>query len=107
MEAGYDHLLLDEDIYQKRIQDQPYYDTQPDPNCVFWARKEQFSFATAQEYLNLFREDFHIHHIVIKVSSEALRFRRQCPEKWSALLRSGLREDQLLTKALSLVLQKK
>ena len=107
MQAGFDHLLLDEEIYQKRIQDQAFYDTQPDPNCVFWARKEQFSFATSQEYLDLFAEYFHIRHIVVKVSSEALKFRREFPEKWSNLVRSGMNESDLLIKGLSLVLQRK
>jgi SAM-dependent methyltransferase len=107
VQAGYDHLLLDEALYQTRIWDQAFYDTQPDPNCVFWARKEQFSYATPLEYLDLFSELFFIRHLVVKVSSQALDFRRQFPEKWPILLRSGVKEEQLLIKGLSLILQKK
>jgi SAM-dependent methyltransferase len=81
LDAGYDHLLLDEEAYQKRIWDKGFFEAQNNPNCAFWARNEQFSFATTQEYLDLFAEFFHIRHVVIKISSEALNFRRHFPQK--------------------------
>jgi ubiquinone/menaquinone biosynthesis C-methylase UbiE len=106
-EAGYDHLLLDETTYQNRISDQSFYDRQADPNCAYWARKQQFSFATMQNYLDSFADFFHIRHLVIKISTEGLIFKQRFPEKWDLLLQNGMNSADLLIKGLSVTLQKK
>lgn len=105
-EAGYDHLLLDEDEYQKRIQNQAFYDTQPDPNLPFWALQQQFSFATAAEYLDHFSRRFHLEFVVVKLSAKGLAYRRTYPEKWAQLTGAGVQECDLLIKSLAVVLRK-
>ncbi|OGV52482.1 MAG: hypothetical protein A2X49_09205 [Lentisphaerae bacterium GWF2_52_8] len=106
-EAGYDHLLLDEDEYQKRIRNQAFFDTQPDPNLPFWALQQQFSFATAAEYLDHFSRRFHLEFVVVKLSAKGLAYRRAYPEKWAQLIRAGIEECDLLIKSLAVVLRKK
>ncbi len=105
--AGYDHLLLDESEYSARLRDRTVFDKQPDPNLPFWALHEQFSFATASEYLKYFERDFHIRFVIAKISSEGLRFRENYREKWVKLLRAGISETDLLVKSLSVVLQRR
>lgn len=106
-EAGYDHLLLSEDEYQKRIRNQAFFDTQPDPNLPFWALQQQFSFATAAEYLNHFSRRFHLEFVVVKLSAKGLAYRQAYPEKWAQLTRAGVEECDLLIKSLAVVLRKK
>lgn len=106
-EAGYDHLLLDEDEYQKRIRNQAFFDGQPDPNLPFWALQQQFSFATAAEYLNEFSRRFHLEFVVVKLSAKGLAYRQAYPEKWAQLINAGVEERDLLIKSLAVVLRKK
>ena len=105
--CGYDHLLLDEEIYRARINDQAFYDRHRDPNLPFWARQRQFSFATAAEYLACFGNAFDVEHVVCKVSRRALGFRRSYPQKWEQLLKAGICEYDLLVKSLAVVLRRK
>ena len=105
-ECGYDHLLLSEDEYQSRIGDQSFYDRHCDPNLPFWARHNQFSFASAREYLNSFGKYFRVRHVVAKISEPGLQFRRRFPDKWHCLRTAGVAEEDLLIKGISVVLQK-
>jgi SAM-dependent methyltransferase len=107
LEQGYDHVLLTEDDYQQRINDQGFFDKQPDPNLPFWARNNQFSFARSTEYLEIFSEFFEIEDIVLKLSEEGLEFRRAFPQKWNKLLSCGIKEFDLLAKSLMVILRKK
>lgn len=104
--AGFDHLLLSEADYEARIHDQAFFDRQPDPNLPFWARRNQFSFATAREYLDAFRRYFQIRHVVAKISGPAITFRQHHPQRWSDLVRHGVREEDLLIKGLTVILEK-
>jgi SAM-dependent methyltransferase len=106
-DAGYDHLLLDEEDYEQRIRNQRFFDTQPNPNLPFWALNQQFSFATASEYLRQFARRFHRELIVVKVSARGLAYRRDHPSNWSLLLGAGIAECDLLIKGLAVVLRKK
>ena len=105
--AGYDHLLLNERDYQQRIFDQAFFNQQTDPNLPFWARQNQFSFATAAEYLDHFARRFEIKHLVVKFSERALTYRARHPEKWEQLRKAGIAESDLLIKSLVVVLRKK
>ena len=104
--AGYDHILLDDDDYRSRVNDQTFFDKQTDPDCAFWARHEQFSFATAEEYLELFSRYFNIEHIVLKVSEEGLAFRGSHPEQWAQMRAAGLSASDLLVKSMNVILRK-
>jgi SAM-dependent methyltransferase len=105
--CGYDHLLLSEPAYQERINDQSFFDTNPDPNLAFWARRAQFSFAPAGDYITLFSTMFDIKQVVVKLGAEAIDFRAKYPEKWNALIQAGVPEHDLIIKSLGLVLQRK
>jgi SAM-dependent methyltransferase len=105
--AGYDHLLLDEEEYQQRIRNQAFFDKQADPNLPFWALNQQFSFATAADYLDLFPQRFHLEMVIAKVSAKGLAYRRYFPERWAQLLAAGVAECDLLIKSLAVVLRKK
>lgn len=105
-DCGYDHLLLSEEEYQSRINDQAFFARNPDPNLPFWARQNQFSFARAREYLEAFRPHFRIRHLVAKISRPGLCFRDRFPDKWRQLLQAGVTEEDLLIKGLSVVLEK-
>jgi len=108
--AGYDHLLLDEKAYQQRLADQKFFDATPDPNKPFWARHDQFSFATATEYFAIFKRYFDIAHVVIKYSEDGLSFRDAHPKRWeelkSLVALHGLNEADLLIKGVAIVLRK-
>jgi ubiquinone/menaquinone biosynthesis C-methylase UbiE len=102
---AYGHILLDESAYQARINDQVFFDSHSDPNLPFWARKDQFSFATAGEYLRLFNERFSIKHLVVKISPEALTFRDRHPKQWRQMIEAGVSEEDLIIKSLGVILR--
>lgn len=104
---GYDHLLLEEPDYQARIRDQEFFDGHDDPNLPFWALHDQFSFARASEYMEVFSRYFDIHHVVVKVSEEGVAFRDAYPGQWAALLNAGIGEEDLLVKSLCVLLKKR
>ena len=105
--AGYDHLLLSDAEYQKRIWDQAFFDRTPNPNLPFWARQNQFSFAVAAEYVEHFQRHFEIVHVVLKLSAKALEYRQLQPGSWARLVQAGVAEQDLLIKSMCLVLRKK
>jgi SAM-dependent methyltransferase len=104
--AGYDHLLLDEDEYQRRISDQPFFDTLSDPNLPFWARNRQFSFAEPLDYIRSFSRRFVLDHVVVRISDEGLRYRAAHPDRWRALLDASIPESSLLIKSLAVVMRR-
>jgi SAM-dependent methyltransferase len=105
--AGYDHLLLNEDAYRARLADQAFFDKHEDPNLPFWARKDQFSFLEPSAYLQHFARHFEVAHVVVKISRDALRFRKEEPRAWKQLLDAGLSEATLLTSGLAVILKKR
>jgi SAM-dependent methyltransferase len=105
--AGYDHLLLDDAEYKKRIWDQAFFDRESDPNLPFWARQNQFSFATAGEYVARFRRCFEIVHVVLKLSAKALEYRQKQHGSWARLIQAGVPEQDLLIKSMCVVLRKR
>ncbi len=106
-ECGYDHLLLTEGEYLSRINDQSFFDLQPNPNLPFWARQNQFSFASAREYLAVFKKYFYVRHVVAKISGPGLRFRARFPDKWQRLRTAGIAEEDLLVKGIAIVMEKR
>jgi SAM-dependent methyltransferase len=104
---GYDHVLLPDDEYRHLIEDQAFFDLDPDPNRSFWARRNQFSFAEPYEYLAAFHVRFDVKHVVVIVSSEALKYREQYPDRWEEMRASGIAEESLLVKGFNVILRKK
>jgi SAM-dependent methyltransferase len=105
--SGYNHLLLTEPEYRRRVEDVEFFSRQPDPLCNTWANREQFSFARTEEYLAALSPFFDVRFLLVVISPQGLEFRRQHKEEWSRLLRSGLSEADLLTSSLRVILQKR
>jgi ubiquinone/menaquinone biosynthesis C-methylase UbiE len=106
LEAGYDHLLLDEAAYRARIEDAAFFQSIGQPDLPFWALHDQFCFALATDYLKAFSRRFHIRWCVAKISPSALAYRDAYPDRWEKLIASGVNEADLLVKGLSVVLEK-
>ncbi len=107
-DAGYDHLLLDDEPYQRRVTDHDFFKANaPDEWAHAWAMWNQFSFAKPKEYVDEFLSGFDIRCLVAVICPSALAFRRRHREKWARLRASGLTELDLLVKGLSVILQKR
>ena len=107
LDHAYDHLLLSDADYRTRINNQSFYDTQIDPHNNFWAKTDQFSFFKAKEYISLFSRHFEIKHLLVKISREALSYRRLYKQNWDMLLSVGVSEEDLLISGLNVILRKK
>jgi SAM-dependent methyltransferase len=106
-EAGYDHLLLDEADYQSRIADKAHFKAATgNADLAFWALNDQFSFATAVDYISQFKRKLSIDYLVAKISPEGLAYRDAFPDKWRKLLDAGIGEADLLVKSISVVLRR-
>lgn len=107
MERAYDHLLLDEADYRACIAQRDAFEAAVgNPDLAFWAENDQFSFATAQDYLEAFGKAFEIVHAVAKISVQGLAFRAAHPDKWQALLGAGIPEQDLLIKGMNLLIRR-
>lgn len=104
-DAGYDHLLLDEPEYRRRVEDQAFFDLQVDPRCNFWAVESIFSYARVKDYADAFLRSFEPIRVVAVISKEALAFRSRNPEVWHRLV-EAVGEESLLVKALHVVLRR-
>jgi len=104
---GYDHLLLNETDYRKRVSNRSFYDTQPDPQNNFWAMTDQFSFLRPGEYISLLEKYFKIEHLLIKISLEGLQFEERFVDRWNQLKMAGLSEEDLLISGMLVILRKK
>jgi SAM-dependent methyltransferase len=106
-EHGYDHLLLPEGEYRKRIAARNFFEEAAgNADLAFWAENDQFSFSSAGEYIQAFGETFEIIHSVAKISQRALSFRKDYPDKWALLMKSGISEADLLIKSLNLLVRR-
>lgn len=106
-EHAYDHLLSDEATYRSQIDQKDTFEAATgNPELGFWAKNDQFSFATADDYVEAFRKKFELVHLVVKISEKGLRFRDQFPEKWDELLTAGVAEQDLLIKGMNLIVRK-
>ncbi|PWB84666.1 MAG: hypothetical protein C3F11_00085 [Methylocystaceae bacterium] len=107
LEAGYDHILLAEEDYRRKISDRPFFErATKNPDLGFWAVNGQFSFAVGSEYIEVFRKHFDIEYVVAMISTPGLEYRKRFPDKWAKLLNAGVGEADLLLKGLSVVLRK-
>lgn len=104
--GGYDHLLMDEPAYQRRIRDKALYRDDPDPNGRFWALHNIFSFAPSSEYLRFFSAHFEVKHLLVLICEKGLFFRQSYPEQWKTLLEAGVPEWDLLVKGFYIILRK-
>lgn len=104
-EAGYDHLLLSEPEYRRRVEDRGFFDRQVDPRCNFWAVESMFSYARVKDYADAFLRSFVPIRVVAVISREAIAFRARNPDVWGRLV-EAVGEQDLLVKALHIVLRR-
>jgi hypothetical protein len=107
LDSGYDHLLMNEADYRRRISDRDFFKAATgNEDLAFWALNDQFSFARVTDYLALFRSRFEISYVGAKISPEGISYRNLRPEQWKRLLAAGISEADLLVKGLVVVLRK-
>lgn len=106
-EAGYDHLLLGEPGYRKRVEDQAFFDRAPDPRCQTWAVQNKFSFARLTEYLDAFAPWFEVEFLLVIISPEGVRYRAAFPDRWAQLIAAGLTPADLLVKGMNVIFRKR
>ena len=107
--TGFDHLLLTQDDYQRRISDMEFFGALPYPQtfCNAWAVWTRFSFARVVDYLDAFDKHTDLLTVHATVLTEALEFREQHPVQWKKMLDAGVAEQDLLVSALSVVASKR
>ncbi len=107
-DAGFDHLLLAQVEYRRRIMDMDFFGALPQPGtfCNAWAVWNRFSFARVADYLQAFGLHSELVTVHATVLREALDFRTRHPAKWQQLLDAGVAEEDLLVSALSVVARK-
>lgn len=107
LEAGYDHLLLEEPEYRRRIADRNFFEKATgNPDLAFWAVNDQFSFATAIDYIASFNRWFSIDYLSVVISAEGIEYRQRFPDKWKRIADGGISEADLLVKGLVVVVRK-
>lgn len=106
---GFDHLLLDDKEYYLKIHDESFYGGlgKVISDSRFWAIQGIFSYLKVIDYLNYFKSYFDILYCLVSVSSEALLFKKNYPEKWEQLKSAGLGEQDLLIDGIQVILKKK
>ena len=108
LEHGYDHLLLDDDEYTRRLMDEAAFQSfgREASDARYWAIQKIFSYLKPAEYLEAFAPWFECHTVLAKISAEALAFRKARPEAWMKLLATRLTEADLLIDGLTVILKK-
>jgi ubiquinone/menaquinone biosynthesis C-methylase UbiE len=102
-EHGYDHIVLSKGAYQKKINDDAFFATTEDPFQAAWAKRGWFSFARPEDYMRTFRKIFSTTYSIGIISPEAIKFKRQYPEKWAGLRSRGCSETDLMIKGISII----
>ncbi len=105
-ECGYDHILLDDAEYRRRVADVDFFSRTSEPDSRHWAAQDQFSFRTSKEYLDIFERYLKIESVIVTISARGLKFRRDYPEKWRRMLDGGMAEHDLLISGLQVVMRK-
>jgi SAM-dependent methyltransferase len=107
LEAGYDHLLLEEPDYRRRIADRDFFEKATgNPDLAFWAVNDQFSFATATDYIESFKRRFSIDYLGVVISAEGIEYRQRFTDNWKRIVDGGISEADLLVKGLVAVVRK-
>lgn len=98
----YNHLLLDPAAYAAYVADQRAPD-EPFQGAHRYIELDLFSRLTTRQYLAAFRDaGFALDELILELSSPALRFRSEFPERWRALVAAvadRCEADDLIVKA--------
>jgi SAM-dependent methyltransferase len=106
-EDGFDHLLLDDDTYRHRVDDDKYFSRTSDPCCNFWAKRGIFSFARAEDYVFAFERLLSRRFLLVVISDAARKFSLRYPQRWRNLIEMGHSESDLLVKSLYVCYQRR
>ncbi len=105
----YDHLLLDEDEYQKRLRDELTFQKmgKEKSDARYWAIQGIFSYLKPREYLEKFQRAGLQGSAHANLSGEAIAFRQRRKDLWQSLLRAGMDEEALVVSGLLAVVTRK
>lgn len=103
----YDHLLLDEAEYRRRLARTEVFARAGDECAQHWAVKDKLSFARPADYYAAFAPHFEFEFVVVMLAPEAMWFRHAHPDRWAALRAGGLSVTDLTVKSLVMVLRKR
>ena len=108
-EHGYDHLLLPDECYQARLQDDHFYAGlgREANDSRYWALQGIFSYLKPEQYLAILSPRFEIIHCIVTISPAAISFREREPARWQRLLTAGLQPRDLLIDGISVILRKR
>lgn len=105
----YDHLLLDEKEYQRKLRDEAAFQQmgKEKSDARYWAIQGIFSYLKPGEYLEKFEQAGLHGPVHANLSGEAIIFREGRKDLWQSLLRAGMDQEALLVSGLLTVLTRK
>jgi hypothetical protein len=104
---GYNHIELEADDYQKYFREMQLAEEDAQSGGRY-VELDLFSKLKTSEYLDKFsRCGFKVIDLILEVEPDALRFRKEFPERFNGILRKypGLTADDLLIKGNFVILQ--
>jgi len=108
-EHGFDHLLLEEQDYRRKLLDEAAFDGfgRATSDARYWAINGIFSYLRPREYLAAFAPHFEVILAIGTINDDALAYRSQHPDRWGTLRTAGLAESDLLIGSMALLLRKR
>ena len=107
LEHGYNHLLLDPEVYMDFIEHMTVpgidiVDGSPRAGFLF-VELDLFSHLGWREYYRIFSEYLDLDLFTVHVDPAAIEFRNRFPDKWSAILDKGHSKEDLLASAITVL----
>ena len=103
----YDHLLLDEDEYQKRLRDEQAFQQmgKEKSDARYWAIQGIFSYLKPREYLEVFQKVGFAVEAHSNLSGPGITFRARRSDLWANLKAASLENEDLLVSGILAVLR--
>jgi SAM-dependent methyltransferase len=103
---GFNHVLLDENEYHEYLESIPMREEGLADGRV-WIKQRFFSYLHADEYLNIFKQNFEILFVRVHLSIKAMRFQATYPGRFrELLLKTEMHEKEPLIGAMDVFLKK-
>jgi ubiquinone/menaquinone biosynthesis C-methylase UbiE len=91
--GAYEHLTMSDGEFDRYLAERNI--PLEEEEARHWLRNGMFSRLRYDDYLAIFKRHFDLEHVVIGVSQDALRYRRQDAARWSELTRRYAEKDLL------------
>jgi SAM-dependent methyltransferase len=91
--GAYEHLTMSDEAFDRYLTERNIPLEREE--ALHWLRNGMFSRLRYDDYLAIFKRHFDLDHVVIGVSQEALRYRRQDAARWTELTRRYAEKDLL------------